>query len=111
MKPSVTQILLDTSSHSADFILSYHALNKFYPSLRTSPLVINSHLANVYQSLCQLLFFILFYFFSFHVQAEHLQFTADSTCTEGEISEVQFGRLKVIHRLADGLQHLQNFLK
>jgi len=49
--------------------------------------------------------------FFFHVQAEHLQFTADSTCTEGEIPEVQFGRLNTFHLLADGLQHLQNFLK
>ena len=56
-------------------------------------------------------FFSHFLFFSFHKQAEQMQFTAASTCTEGEIPEVQFGRLNTFHVLADGLQHLQNFLK
>ena len=55
--------------------------------------------------------FFLFSFVSFQEQAEQLQFTAASTCTDGEIPEVQFGRLNTFHNLTDGLQHLQNFLK
>ena len=45
------------------------------------------------------------------MQAEHLQFTEDSTRTKGEIPEVQFGRLNIFHLLTDDLQHAQNFLK
>ena len=107
IKPCVAQILRDSSSQ---IYRIYHELNKFYLRLRTSP----SYLANVCHSLCFIFHFILFQiilFFSLHKQGEHLQFTADSTCTEGEIPEVQFDRLNTFHLVADGLQHLQNSLK
>ena len=98
-KPCVTQTLRDTAEYS--FPTGSHRLPSKFLTHTLSILIFNFNL-----------FFLYFYFyFLFHLQAEHLQFTADSTFTKGEIPEVQFGRLNIFHLLTGALQHSQNFLK